>query len=117
QTDLQKVSVVLTLMKKHFSHLSLKLFLETLFMSSNSLLKTYTGKFLKADRREELMERLWNCGIHMKGKKYNENMVKWVIKKVAKLCSYECDYLTDSASKRPHYDDAQCLRVNAKEVT
>ena len=63
------------------------------------------------------MELIWACSMRMQGKKYNENMANWIIKKAGEMCSYESSYLTDAASKGPHYRDACRLRVNATELT
>ncbi len=51
--DPQKVQAVLTFMKKNFPRLSLRRFLDTIFSSNDHLLRTYTGRFLKAEGGEE----------------------------------------------------------------
>src|ERR1700677_658017 len=41
---------------------------------------------------------------------------KWVVEKAAAVCAKEYSWLTDNASKGPHFKDAQFLRVSPKQV-
>ncbi|KAI0737485.1 hypothetical protein BC629DRAFT_1446172 [Irpex lacteus] len=114
----QKVCAILGFMKEQFPRLSLKGFLNSLFRSEDPNIRTYTGIFLNRTKGGPwLMETVWDCGTRMQAKKYNDKMSDWVIDKAAELCSHECSHLTDSASKGPHYGDAQRLRVKAKDVS
>jgi len=42
---------------------------------------------------------------------------KWVVEKAAAICAKECSWLTDNASKGPHFEDALFLCVSPKQVT
>ena len=44
-------------------------------------------------------------------------MYKWVVEKAATVCAKECGWLTDNASKGPHFEDVQFLHMSPKQVT
>ncbi len=115
-TDAQKVCAVLEYMKS-FSRLSLRKFLETLFTTDDPTLRSYTGIFLSDGGGEWLMKTMWDRGQHLQAEKYNPTMAEWIITTAAELCTREASRVTDTASRGPHYRDAQLLRVRAEDVT
>jgi hypothetical protein len=78
---------------------------------------TNTSNIFLADGGDlHLMDIWWGNRWEKHGLK-NQAMYKWAVEKAATVCAKECGWLTDNASKGPHFEDAQFLRMSPKQVT
>ncbi|KAH7917199.1 hypothetical protein BV22DRAFT_997805, partial [Leucogyrophana mollusca] len=111
-TSDQKTLSVLQFMKAEFPRFSLKQFLKTLFTSQDGGIKNYSNIFLADDGHVMLLDIWWE-----KSGGRDSSMSGWVVSQVADVCARECSQLTDRASRGPHYNDAQSLRISPRQIT
>jgi hypothetical protein len=116
-SDEQKVLDILQYIQTRFrGRFSLRDFLHTLFTSDVGSITNTSNVFLADGGDIHLMDIWWGNRWEKRGLK-SQTMYKWAVEKAAAVCAKECGWLTDNASKGPHFEDAQFLRVSSKQVT
>jgi hypothetical protein len=111
-TDDEKALDVLKYMKAKYPRFSLRLLMETIFASSFPALKNYANIFLADGGAQNLMD-LWWEGARMRDIRMNA----WAVERAALVCAREFGWLSENASKGPHQDDANFLRVSPQKAT
>ncbi|KAF8964881.1 hypothetical protein BDZ97DRAFT_1659640, partial [Flammula alnicola] len=110
RSDTEKAKDVLRYMADKCSYFSLRQFLETVFTSQDGDIQRSANTFLTSGRACGVMDE-WAKKIP------SEEMLEWVMKKATKACRQEFSFLTDRASRGPHQDDANFLRLSADQVS
>jgi hypothetical protein len=108
----EKVLEVLKYMKDRFPRFSLRLLLQTIFTSQAPAITNYANIFLADGGALELMDSWWDrIGFQ------DHRMNNWIVERAGQLCAREFGWLTENASKGPHYEDAKFLRVTPQQAT
>lgn len=115
RTDDEKAIAVLAFMKLMLSRLTLPKLLRILFTSKDPRIRNVVAMFEKDDEGPMEIAELWYKG---KGKSdYERPFTRWIVRMAAGICDLEFGWLTDQASKGPHFAEAEALRVKPEMVT
>jgi hypothetical protein len=111
-TDLEKACTVLQFMKENWPRFSLKDFLTVIFTSKDPRITVTANSYLATGGRLHLL-----CMLAGNEATLDDNVNDWILSKAADLCDREASYLTENASRGPHFKEALYLRVPADTIT
>ncbi|KAJ7939065.1 hypothetical protein B0H13DRAFT_2226293 [Mycena leptocephala] len=111
-TDLDKACMVLGFMKENWPRFSLKDLLTVLFTSKDQRITVTANSYLATGGRLHLLHMIAGDEAPL-----DEPVTDWILSKAADLCDREASYLTENASRGPHFKEALHLRVPADSIT
>jgi hypothetical protein len=111
-TDLDKACMVLGFMKENWPRFSLKDLLTVLFTSKDQRITVTVNSYLATGGRLHLLHMVAGDEAPL-----DEPITDWILSMAADLCDREASYLTENASRGPHFKEALHLRVPADSIT
>jgi hypothetical protein len=110
-SNTQKTRKILDFMEGLPGKFSLHDFLTELFTSDDSVIEGWRNTYFGVSGHVHLLD----VAIGDKATR-DPDIVQWIIAKAADICSQETSFLTDNASRGPHYHEALYLRAPARSV-